>query len=171
MSRAGLYALGLGLISAAACRAPQASLADSVPRGTDAHPWVAEPQVACGPLADAETLGQDAEAWAALNPVEVCEQAYANPDEPGRTVALHAVRFADLQAAEAAMSAARPVPFTPFDAGDEGAWLDDGILIRIGPVVYVLRVRDEGAPGPPESAVFVWSQVERRMARIARAAP
>lgn len=151
------------------CQRPNATLADRIPRGTDAYPWVADGAVDCGPFeAAAAAAGDTPGPLEALHPVEFCRQAFLNPAESRRRVTLRAFRFVDETAAKDAVLALRPALNGNFDAGDEGVWLDDGVLVRSGTVVFELRVRDDESPGPAEAAVFVWSQVEKRILHAER---
>ncbi len=167
--------LGAALIVAltAGCAIQPARLADAFPRAAAADPWRLDGDVWVGPFsAAAYTLGDDAGAWGGLDPLRVWLAIYRHAEHAEARLVVRVFEFESPAGAERAYARFVPAVERPFQAGDEGCWLDDGVLFRRGRLVFEYFGTGDRDRATPEQAVLLVGLMERKLAAgIAEEAP
>ena len=71
--------------------------------------------------------------------------------------------FSSTQQARRAFESFRPADADALQAGDEGCWTDDGILVLWGRLVFDIFGSGSGRIANPEQAVYLLAFIERQM--------
>ncbi len=163
--RCALVAAAL-LVLLSGCAAGPARLADAFPRAAAADPWRLDGEVWSGTFADAVyALGDEAGAWSNLEPQWVWLAIYRHAEHPDARLIVRVFQFADVAGAQRACTRFLPLNERPFQAGDQGFWLDDGVMFRRGRLVFEYFGSGDLERASPEQAVYLVGLMERKLSR------
>jgi hypothetical protein len=151
------------LMSLAGCAAPR-SVLDVLPQGSLASPWNLDGEIWAGPFDMATpALGHEAEGWRKLDPQWAWLALYRHAERTRDTLAVRVFAMKTAQASAAALASRKPADSLAFKAGDEGCWLRDGVLFRMGRLVIEIFARSAGGEGEPMQAVFLSAFIENKL--------
>ena len=156
--------LGLScLCLACGCARRAKSIADVLPVGSVASPWVLQGAVWSGSFQQAApALGEDASAWRRFEPARVWLAVYRHEDDPKRRTTVRGFAFDTAAAARAAYEHFRPADAKPFAAGDDGCWTEIGVLFVWGRMVFDVFGNDASFSSQGQSA-YVTAFIEKDM--------
>lgn len=144
------------LLAAGGCAQRRASVGDVFPAGASAYPWIADGPVWAGTLDEAAPgLGEDAEFWRTQAVEKVWLIGYTHASRPRERLVVRAFALPTRSAAESAFAALRSAAAQDFQAGERGCWLDDGVLVWRGRVVYEVFTQSSSALRPEQAAYLV----------------
>lgn len=156
-----------GLLLAAlavGCGGKHVTIADTFPKGSYASPWVLQGAIWSGTLAQAaEALGDEAAQWEGFRPERVWLGVYRHDTRSADQLIVRAWAFASPTQARAAFEHFRPKGAGPLEAGEEGCWTADGILVLWGRMVFDMFGTGPSATAHPEQAVYLLAFFEKKM--------
>lgn len=152
------------LLISSGCAARNITIADVLPKGAYASPWILEQDVWSGPFELAAAgLGEEAEGWRALAPQHAWLARYAHEADPGQQLRVRVFSFADEHEAGRAFEHFRPPAAGSIRAGDAACWTEDGILVQWGRLVLEIFGNAPEGYARPEQAVYLLACIEKRM--------
>jgi len=160
-----IRALGLvGVVLLAGCQATRVTISDTFPKGTLASPWVLDGEVWDGEFSAAsDSLGEEGEQWAGLDPWHVWLAVYRHDTQPRQKLILRAFAFASPDDARRAYDAVRPRAPETLSMGDQACWTDDGVLVRWGRLVIDVFGVGTTRSSAPEQALYLAAFIEKKM--------
>lgn len=164
--RVGRQLLSAGIIAAGAigCGAQRFTIADTFPVGSYASPWVLRDQVWDGSFEEAsDALGEEAAQWGTFDPEHVWLAVYQHDAHPTQKLTVRAFAFTSADHARHAFQRFLPPHARELEAGDEGCWTADGVLVRWGRMVFDIFGNDPSSFASPEQAVYLLACIEKRM--------
>lgn len=151
-------------VALSGCNATRVTIADTFPKGSYATPWVLRGEVWSGSLARAvESLGEEAEQWRVFEPERLWLGVYQHDTRGDQELVVRVWAFSSLDQARRAYEQLRPDKPDALEAGDEGCWTDDGILVRWGRLVFDIFGRGPSGLASPEQAVYLLAFFEKQM--------
>jgi len=148
----------------AGCSQSRMTVAEALPAGTYASPWVRDGPVWSGPPAEVwDQLGAEAETWRELEPQRVWLAVYRHDTRPDNTLTVRVWAFATAEQACQAYLTARPAAPQDLHAGDAACWTADGILVHWGRMVFDIFGSGPSRAASPEQAVYLWAVIEKQM--------
>lgn len=153
------------------CAERRATVAKAFPLGTVAAPWRLDGEVWDGDFTAAATaLGDDANSWQKYQPSRVWLAAYTHDTHPSRRLVARAFGFENETAAVAAYDVHAPPMAQAIKAGDAACWLEDGVLVRWGRLVFEV-IGDAKSPAAAEQALYLYALIEKHITADLAKAP
>ena len=144
--------VALAAFTLAGCTARHITIADTFPKGSYASPWVLQGKVWSGSLEQAaDGIGDEATQWGTFGPERVWLAVYQHDTRVAHKLVVRAWEH-----------------FCPDDtrslqAGDEGCWTDDGILVLWGRMVFDIFGSGPSTLTSPGQAVYLLAFFEKQM--------
>jgi hypothetical protein len=158
---------GAGLLALAAlggCGEKRVTIADTFPTGSYASPWVLQDVVWDGSFERAaEALDDEAQQWRAFGPEHVWLAVYRHDTRAENKLTVRALAFSSREQARRAFDHFRPADADELEAGDDGCWTKDGVLVLWGRMVFDIFGNDPSASANPEQAFYLLAFIEKRM--------
>lgn len=156
--------VGAMCVAFGGCNAKRVTVADTFPKGSYATPWVLQGEVWSGSLARAAlALGAEAEQWGGFEPEWLWLGVYQHDTRGDHELIVRVWAFPSPERAQQAYEHFRPGNADMLEAGDEGCWTDDGILLRWGELVFDIFGRGPSGLAGPEQAVYLLAFLEKQM--------
>ena len=151
-------------VALSGCNATRVTIADTFPKGSYATPWVLRGEVWSGSLAQAGVaLGAEAEQWGVFEPERLWLGVYQHDTRGDHELVVRVWAFSSPERTRRAYEHFRPGNADPIEAGDEGCWTDDGILVCWGRLVFDIFGRGLSGLASPEQAVYLLAFFEKQM--------
>lgn len=161
---AGCACATLAVFVLAGCNTGRVTIADTFPKGNYASPWVLRGEVWSGSLEQAaNAIGDETDEWGAFEPERVWLAVYHHDTRIAHKLIVRAWSFASAEQARRAFENFRPEDVKTLQAGDEGCWTDDGILVLWGRMVFDIFGRGPATLASPEQAVYLLAFLEKQM--------
>jgi len=146
------------------CGAKRVTIADTFPTGSYASPWVLQDAVWDGSFERAaNALGDEAEQWGAFAPERVWLAVYRHDTRAGDKLTVRAFALSSPEQARRAFDHFHPADADELEAGDDGCWTEDGVLVLWGRMVFDIFGNNPAAFGNPEQAVYLLAFIEKKM--------
>jgi hypothetical protein len=164
LSLLSLSWLVLAALTQAGCTSRLGTIADAFPKGSYASPWVLRDAVWTGTLEQAAgAIGAEAAAWEPFAPERVWLAVYEHDTNSADKLIVRAWAFASTTQAHRAFEHFRPEDARSLEAGDEGCWTADGILVIWGRMVFDIFGTSPTSDASPEQALYLLAFLEKQM--------
>ncbi len=161
---ASVTCVALGVLTLAGCTARHITIADTFPKGSYASPWVLQGKVWSGSLEQAaDGIGDEATQWGTFEPERVWLAVYQHDTRVAHKLIVRAWAFASAAQARRAFEHFCPDDTRSLQAGDEGCWTDDGILVLWGRMVFDIFGSGPSTLTSPGQAVYLLAFFEKQM--------
>jgi len=154
----------LAILVLTGCQARRLTIADTFPAGSYASPWVLQGEVWSGSFERAASgLGDQAEQWAVFAPERVWLAVYRHDSRTDHKLTARAFAFTSGEQARRAFEHFRPGQADQLEAGNEGCWTEDGVLVLWGQMVFEIFGNAPASFACPEQSVYLLAFVEKKM--------
>lgn len=146
------------------CNGKRITVADTFPIGSVASPWELRDVVWSGTFEQAASgLGEEARPWSAFEPQHVWLAVYQHDTHADHQLTVRAFAFSSSKQAQRAFEHFRSAGANGLEAGDQGCWTRDGVLVLWGRMVFDIFGSGPSTFASPEQAVYLLAFIEKRM--------
>lgn len=146
------------------CAQQTTTISDGFPLGRVATPWLLDGKVWEGSFERAaDGLGEEAANWRPMAPEHVWLAVYRHETSPDEKLVVRAFQFPTAAKAERVYDTLKPAGADPLRGGDEACWLNDGVLVRWGKLVFEIFGNTENEFANTTQAMYLMIFLEKQM--------
>lgn len=161
---AGAVTLATYAMLLVGCSQSGLSVADTLPKATQAWPWTLQGDIWSGTFEQAAgAFGEETQQWGDFAPDQVWLAIYRHESRPEHKLTVRALAFSGADLARRAFDHFRPVKAQEFQAGDAGCWTADGVLVLWGRMVFDIFSAGGANAASSEQAAYLLGFIEKRM--------